>query len=132
MKVGAHEGVVLKHPLDQSMGSVYKFVPELNLRDISNPGSDLLLDLLKHRATNTLLDQLTTGPNGGSGDYADIKQSMDTQNLRLLNPIKNSFTVFLDEDAYGQSYKIKRAELAPALMAKFRISEELGELILMR
>jgi hypothetical protein len=138
IKAGAAEGVVLKHPLDRSMGNVYKIIPEINLRDISNPESDFLLDLLKHRATNTLLDQYMTGLNGGPGDHAFIKQMMDTRNLRLTNPDKNGFTLFLDEDQYGQSMTIMReasqvlAGLATAIRADRCVPQELGELVLQR
>lgn len=54
IKAGTADGVVLKHARDRSLGICYKVVPEWNLRDITDPNSDLLLDLLKHRATKTL------------------------------------------------------------------------------
>lgn len=56
MKAGAADGIVLQHSLDRSMGNVYKIMPEFNLRDITEPGSNSLLDLLKHRATKTLFE----------------------------------------------------------------------------
>ncbi|KAJ5531293.1 hypothetical protein N7527_004686 [Penicillium freii] len=56
LKAGAADGAVLKHPLDRSLGDVYKVIPELNLNDImSNP--DFLLNILKYRATATLFEQ---------------------------------------------------------------------------
>jgi hypothetical protein len=65
-KAGAADGAVLKHPLDRSLGEVYKIIPELNLNDImGNP--DFLLNILKYRATATLFDQYCTGVNGGPG-----------------------------------------------------------------
>jgi hypothetical protein len=138
IKAGAAEGTVLEHPLDRSMGNVYKIIPEINLRDITNPESDFLLDLLKHRATNTLLDQYATGLDDGLGDHAFIKQMMFTRNLRLTDPDKNGFTLFLGEEWYGQTMTIKRdasqvwAELAPAVAAGLCVPQELGELILQR
>lgn len=138
IKAGAADGVVLKHPLDRSLGDVYKFIPEINLRDLTNPESDLLLDLLKFRATNTLLHQYMTGLNGSPGDHAFIKGMMDTRNLRLANAEKNGFTLFLDKDRYGQSMTIMReasqvrAGLEPAIRANLCVSQELGELILQR
>ncbi|KIW66112.1 hypothetical protein PV04_08316 [Phialophora macrospora] len=138
IKAGAADGVVLKHPLDRSLGNVYKIIPEINLRDITDPESDFFLDLLKYRATNTLLDQYMTGLNGGPGDHAFIKQMMDTRNLHLANPDKNGFTLFLDEDQYGQSMTIVReasqvlAGLATAIRANRCVPQELGELILQR
>lgn len=138
IKAGAAEGAVLKHDLDRSLGNVYKLIPEINLRDITNPESDFILDLLKHRATNTLLDQYVTGLDDGPGDHAFIKQMMDTRNLRLTDPDKNGFTLFLGEDQYGQTMTIKRnasqvwAGLAPAVAANLCVPQELGELILQR
>jgi hypothetical protein len=138
IKAGAADGVVLKHSLDRSMGNVYKIIPEINLRDITKPDSDFLLDLLKHRATNTILDQYMTGVNGGLGDHAFIKQMMDTRNLRLTNPDKNGFTLFLDEDRYGQTMAIVRdapqvlAGLALSIKANLCVPQELGELMLQR
>ncbi|KIV83395.1 hypothetical protein PV11_05426 [Exophiala sideris] len=128
IKAGAADGVVLKHPQDRSMGNVYKIIPEINLRDITNPESDFLLDLLKHRATNNLLDQYMTGLNGGPGDHAFIKQMMASRNLHLTNPDKNGFTLFLDEDRYGQSMTIMRqasdvlATLAPSIRANLTLN----------
>ncbi|RVX73553.1 hypothetical protein B0A52_02441 [Exophiala mesophila] len=138
IKAGAAEGVVLKDPLDRSMGNVYKILPEINLRDITNPESDFLLDLLKHRATSTLLYQYMTGLNDGPGDHAFIKQMMDTRNLHLVNPDKNGLTLFMEEDRYGETFTITgdvsqvRAGLAPAINANRCVSQELGELILQR
>lgn len=48
LKDGAADGVVLKDPMDRALGNVYKVMPEFNLRDITEPGSDYLLDLLRH------------------------------------------------------------------------------------
>ena len=48
LRAGAADGVVLKHPLDTSLGNAYKIIPEWNLRDITEPESDFLLHLLKH------------------------------------------------------------------------------------
>ena len=138
IKAGAVKDRVLKHHLDQSMGNVYKIIPEINLRDITDPDDQLLLDLLKQRARTTLLHQYAAGPKGGYGDHALIKQMMDTENLHLANHDKNGFTLFLDEDQYGQSMTIMRQEsevlagLAPAIEAGFCVPQELGELILQR
>jgi len=37
---GAADGVVLKHPGVISLGVVYKNIPEINVRDITDPESD--------------------------------------------------------------------------------------------
>jgi hypothetical protein len=57
LRAGARNGVVLKDSTDISMGNVYKFIPEWNLRDITAPSSDFLLDMIKHRATTPLQSQ---------------------------------------------------------------------------
>ncbi|KAG7293536.1 hypothetical protein NEMBOFW57_003588 [Staphylotrichum longicolle] len=105
LKAGAADGVVLKHPLDESLGNVCKFIPECNLRDIAQSGPDFLLTLLKHRATTSLFDQYC------SGDSVTVQ------------PFHNCFTLFLDENHNGESYKINGAAeglldpLAPAIRA---------------
>lgn len=43
------------------MGSVYALIPEWNLSEISELGSDYLLDHLKHRATKSLCQQYRQG-----------------------------------------------------------------------
>ncbi|KAK0653029.1 hypothetical protein B0T16DRAFT_435514 [Cercophora newfieldiana] len=57
MRAGAVNGELLKHSLDASMGNVCKFIPEWNLRDITKPGSDALLDLFDHRTSKDLCEQ---------------------------------------------------------------------------
>ncbi|KAH6666603.1 hypothetical protein B0J14DRAFT_195542 [Halenospora varia] len=140
MKAGAADGVVLKDPLDRSMGNVYKILPELNLRDISAPGSDYLLDLLKHRATKTLHQQYCEGPHDGPGDHGFILNSMQVNNLQHASSFRYSFTTFLDEDGYGQSYKSKTLKdhnevmqnLSVAVNAGLCVPQSTGELILER
>ncbi|KAH6847221.1 hypothetical protein B0I37DRAFT_445508 [Chaetomium sp. MPI-CAGE-AT-0009] len=101
LKAGAAEGVVLKHPTDGSLGNVYKFILECNLRDVAESGPDFLLDLTKHRATTC-------------------------------------FTVFFDENQYGQSLRMRGtvnelpAPLLPAIRAGLCVPQSRGELILQR
>jgi len=83
MKAGARNGEVLKHPMGISMGNVCKFIPEWNLRDITKPRSDALLDLLDHRTSKDLCDQYFSGVNDGPGDRELIGEMMHTRNLRL-------------------------------------------------
>ncbi|TVY18075.1 hypothetical protein LARI1_G003499 [Lachnellula arida] len=82
VKAGAAEGMVLKHPSDRSMGDVFKSIPELNLRDITEPGSDYLLNILKHRATKLLSEQYIKGPDNGPGDHAVIVHNMRVKRSR--------------------------------------------------
>ncbi|EWY99825.1 hypothetical protein FOYG_03763 [Fusarium oxysporum NRRL 32931] len=68
MKAGSADGVFLKHLSDVSLGNTYMFIPEWNLADITEPNSDFLLDILKHRATKTLFEQYAEGVSGTLGD----------------------------------------------------------------
>ncbi|KAJ3535188.1 hypothetical protein NM208_g7237 [Fusarium decemcellulare] len=138
LKAGAADGAVLKHPTDASLGNVYKFVPELNLRDITEPGSDFLLDHLKHRATQSLVEQYCNGVGGGPGDRDFIDEMMRTKRLRHVNPFKNCYTTFM-ESKYGHSFKVAPAheaevlaDLAFAVNAGALIPQSQGELILQR
>ncbi|KAM0425643.1 hypothetical protein ACHAPT_009175 [Fusarium lateritium] len=138
LKAGAAEGVVLKHPLDASMGVVYKYIPEWNLRDITEPGSDFLLDLLKHRATTSLLQQYFEGVNGGPGDRGHIIEMMQKKNLRHVDSFKDSYTFFMDSK-YGESVRLVReseesftSAFAQAIQAGICVPQSTGELILTR
>ena len=140
LRAGAAEGVVLKHPRDLTLGNVYKIMPEWNLRDVTEPDSDFLLQLLEHRATKSLLEQYSQGVNGGLGDAEVIRNSMNVRNLRHVETFPNSFTMFIDEAQYGQSYtasdsakyKETMAGLASAVDAGLCVPQETGELILER
>lgn len=58
--------------------------------------------------------------------------------LRHVEPFKNCYTSFMDDEKYGQSYEIPsdRAEilasLAPAMRSRLIIPQSTGELILQR
>lgn len=140
LKVGAADGVVLKDPKDRSMGNVYKVMPEWNLRDITEPESDFLLDYLKHRASKSLFEQYCEGVNGSPGDHGFITNSMCIHNLRHVDPFKNCFSLFMDDDKYGQSFKVTdqahiretMAALSPAVNARLCVPQSTGELILER
>jgi hypothetical protein len=139
-KAGAAEGRVLKNPTDRSMGNVYKVIPEINLRDIAESGSDYLLHLLRHRATKSLIEQYGEGINGAPGDHQFIVNSMRDNNLRHANQFKYCFTTFFDEDNYGKSYKTPDASkfaqvmagLSTAVDAGLCVPQSTGELILER
>jgi hypothetical protein len=108
MRAASRDGLILKDPLGTSLGDVYKLIPEWNLRDITSPSSDFFLDILKHRATTLLQEQYISGVNGGPGDYEHIAHIMERKNLQLANASKyeNCYTLFFDEEEYGQSYEI--------------------------
>ncbi|KFY03045.1 hypothetical protein V490_00339 [Pseudogymnoascus sp. VKM F-3557] len=137
LQAGAADGLVLKDPLDETLGDVYKVMPEWNLRDISQPGSDYLLDLLKYRATTTLHEQYCGGVNGRQGDAAFISNSMLVNNLRHVDPFEHCFSLFVDEDSHGQSFCITDPSkcndvFAGVADAGFIIPQSTGELIVQR
>ncbi|OIW23292.1 hypothetical protein CONLIGDRAFT_625088 [Coniochaeta ligniaria NRRL 30616] len=136
IKAGAVEGGVLKHRNDTALGNVCKFMPEWNLRDLTESNSDSLLDILKHRATHTLGEQYAQGVDGGLGDYALIDAMMRMRNLRHVDPYTNEMTLFFDDDKYGICYKglVKDAfaGLEPAMRAGLLLPRSTGELILIR
>ncbi|CVL06140.1 uncharacterized protein FMAN_03873 [Fusarium mangiferae] len=138
MKAGSADGVVLKHSSDVSLGNVYKFIPEWNLEDITAPNSDFLLDILKHRANNSLFEQYAQGISGTLGDRHLIEKMVREKNLRHVEPFKHSYTYFYDEK-YGESFTVQPKHLEE-VMKGLRIAVDhgvliprsLGELVLQR
>lgn len=106
LRAGIIDGAVLKHASDPSLGVVCKITPEWNLRDITEPGSDFVLDLLKHRATTSPFEQYCAGVNGGKGDHAFIEEMVRTRGLRHVKPFKDCYTWFLDDSRYGQTFQL--------------------------
>jgi hypothetical protein len=140
MRDGSRDGVVLKNHQDTSLGNVYKFVPEWNIRDITS-SPDYFVRILKHRATTQLQEQYIDGVSGGPGDHAHIVEMMQKKNLQLINAsqFKDCYTLFYDEEKYGRSVTIKPghskdvlAALRPAVDAQLIVPQATGELILMR
>ncbi|KAF5714562.1 hypothetical protein FMUND_7371 [Fusarium mundagurra] len=133
------EGQVLKHSRDASLGNVCKFIPEWNLKDITDPDSDLLLDILKHRAKKSLTEQYRSGHNGTAGDLDLIDEMTRTRNLRHVDDFKNCFT-FFDEREYGFSFRVPAGQnvkealsgMESAMQQRYIIPQSLGELILQR
>jgi hypothetical protein len=138
LRAGAAEGVVLRHPTDASLGDVCKFIPECNLRDIADSGPDFLLDLIKHRATTSLFQQYCEGDRGGPGDHGPIAEMQRTVGLRHVRTFDRCFTLFLDENQYGQSFEMRGAvnaipaPLMPAIRAGLCVPQATGELNLQR
>ncbi|KAI1264339.1 hypothetical protein F5Y18DRAFT_390167 [Xylariaceae sp. FL1019] len=137
MKAGAAEGSLLKHSSDASLGEVYKFLPEYNLKDVTAPG-DFLLDMLKHRATASLEEQYLDGFNGRPGDYEHIMEMRRTHGLRHADSFVDCWTFFMDGDKYGRPFKLVKdkeeslAAFAPAIRAGMCIPHSVGELVLNR
>ena len=141
MRDGTADGKVLRHRLDTQLGNVYMFMPEWNLHDITAHSSDLFLDVLKHRATTSLLDQYMEGADGAPGDYHHIIEMVEEEKLSLINPsrYKNCWTQFYCEESYGESIEIMPALKKEILMnlrkpieARFIIPRAIGELVLAR
>ncbi|OBS16255.1 hypothetical protein FPOA_13055 [Fusarium poae] len=139
MKAEAMEGQVLKHSRDASLGNVCKFIPEWNLEDITDPKSNLFLDMLKHRATKSLSEQYRSGHNGTAGDLDFIDEMARTRNLRHVDDFKNCFT-FFDERQYGFSFCVTAGQnvnevlsgMESAIRQRYIIPQSLGELVLQR
>ncbi|KAI0904173.1 hypothetical protein F4823DRAFT_615865 [Ustulina deusta] len=137
MRAGTPDGVVLQHSRDPSMGSVYKFMPEWNLRDVTAAGSDFLLRMLEYRATKSLEEQYISGFDDNPGDYELIVDMMRTRNLRHVGSFPNCYTFFIDRE-YGRSFRILKdkeealAAFKPALDAGLCVPQSVGELILAR
>lgn len=140
IKAGAAEGQVLKDPLDRSLGNVYKIIPEWNLRDLTDPASDSLLDIMHYRANASLCEQYQRGVAGGPGDAEFINTSIYRRNLEPAEPFKYSFTLFMDEEGYGKSYDIPDRSmyrevmngLSQAVHAGVCVPRSTGELIMCR
>lgn len=135
---GAAGGAILKHASDQSRGEAYKIVPEWNLRDITEPGPEFLVDMLRHRATKPLFEQYCAGTNGAPGDRAFIQEMIRTKGLSHAQRFKHCYTFFLDDGKYGTSYRIMSdlagamAAFTPAIRAGLALPQSTGELILQR
>ncbi|MCJ1334504.1 hypothetical protein MMC10_011216 [Thelotrema lepadinum] len=141
VKAGAARGEVLKHPKDFSLGNVYKVFPEWNLRDLTEPRSNYLLDLLEHRSTKSLHELYLSGADNRPGDAEFICESMRSYGLRHIKPFPNCFTIFDDEETYGRSFEFKDAAtyrdamtgpLATAFSSGRYVPQSTGELILQR
>ncbi|KAF4952961.1 hypothetical protein FSARC_12500 [Fusarium sarcochroum] len=137
IKAGAVNRAVLKHSLDTSLGEAYKITPEWNLADLTQPSSNFLLDILKHRSTKSLYDQYSEGVNGTAGD-SEFVQRMTRGKSPRRDSLCNCYTLFIP-DRYGESIEIS-PEHVRDVMANFTtlvqrgllIPQSLGELVLKR
>ena len=139
IKAGAADGSVLLTHTDQSMGDVFKVIPEWNLNDLAKPGSNYLLEILKFRATTSLSEQYRRGPRGGPGDEAFIIGSMRINGLRHGSRLTDTFTVFWSEEEYGHCYDTepgKYAQVMDFLSGHIEqgtcVHKSIGELIINR
>ncbi|KAF7952559.1 uncharacterized protein EAE97_002056 [Botrytis byssoidea] len=108
-KVSVVEDRYLKHSKDQSVGARSKFVPEMNLHDITTE-PQYLLDHLRHRATTSLLHQYRVGIHDGPGDCMFVLENMRDKNLRHTHSFKHCFTGSYDEETYGRTVVSREAD----------------------
>ncbi|KAB5535289.1 hypothetical protein GE09DRAFT_1250423 [Coniochaeta sp. 2T2.1] len=152
-------GEILKHDHDTSVGGgfVCLITPEWNLEDIAHGGPEYMLNILRHRATKSLTEQLWEGANGQRGgeqalsqitvdllqgkekltttipDYPVIFTSIMKGSLRSVRAEEwdrdKLYTSFQDGDHYGETFKYD-----PQTFERFRPSFPLckGESILWR
>ena len=129
MKAGAKDAKLLEHPLDRALGNICKFIPEWNLRDITRPGSDALLDLLDHRTSKSLYDQYYDGLNGGKGDANFILDMIHNGGLRLDQTQfpgldDDCYMQFTDGQDYGTSIRVNpqhRDEVFHGLLQRLKL-----------
>ncbi|KAL0935500.1 ipa protein [Colletotrichum truncatum] len=135
IRAGDIDGQVLKHSMDRSLGNVYKFIPEWNLRDLTEPDSDHLMELFRYRTENDLMEQYL-GTSTTLGDLQFIEKMIRTKNLHMTEPFKNCWSFFLSVDEYGNSYKANdpsaMSGFEKAMQMKYIIPQETGELVLIR
>ncbi|KAF5694500.1 hypothetical protein FDENT_1112 [Fusarium denticulatum] len=139
MKAAAWRGQVLKHSRDASLGILGRLIPEWNLTDMTDPDSDLFLDIIKHRAMTPLTEQYRCGHNDTAGDLALIDEMARTRSLRHENASKNVFTVFNERD-YGDCFRVPicvnneevLSGLELGIHHRYIVPQPLGKLILTR
>ncbi|KAF5617606.1 uncharacterized protein FTJAE_12624 [Fusarium tjaetaba] len=133
------KGQPLKHSRDPLLGNLSKFIPEWNIDDITDPDSNLFLDILKHRASTSMSVQVRSGHNGTAGDLDIIDEMTRSRDLSLVDECTNCFTV-LHEWQYGSRFLIPPVyndmvvlpELKSAIQLRYITPESLGQLILKR
>ncbi|KAK2738934.1 ipa protein [Colletotrichum kahawae] len=119
-----------RHPEASTHGGVLSsLVPEWNLRDLSDPEEDCLLDMMANRAIPDLIDQYKLN------DKTFIERRMETHELRVNQSFRDAYIMFIDSDQYGQAVQIPRSKMAEIEWA-FRFGNMLpkgiGEMILCR
>jgi hypothetical protein len=111
----------LKDLENQPIDNPYNISPELRIGDVDNLDSAEVLDKLKHRATTSIYEQYCEGLRGNSGDHAFIINIMPFDNSPLSERFKNGFTLFLDEDQYGDSMKVTDPAKFDRIMADLSV-----------
>ncbi|EQB47936.1 hypothetical protein CGLO_12875 [Colletotrichum gloeosporioides Cg-14] len=109
-----------RHPEDSAHGGVLSsLVPEWNLRDLTDPDEDRLLD--------------NHGQPVNDKDF--IERRMETHELRVNATFRDAYIMFIDSDQYGQAVQIPRSkmnEIAWAFRMGNMLHKGIGEMILCR
>ncbi|KAL2846164.1 hypothetical protein BJY01DRAFT_213521 [Aspergillus pseudoustus] len=105
LKAGAANDEVLRNPSDTSMGNVNMIIPEINLQQLAGPDPEFFLSRFHFRATHTLHEQYSQGPDGQPGDGQVIRTSMQ-QGLRAATRYPLELTRMMDDAEYGESFKV--------------------------
>ncbi|KAK4623624.1 O-acetyltransferase PaAT-1 [Fulvia fulva] len=97
MKEATGDGMVLKHSRDPSMGDLFHFISEYNLRDMT-ADPEHFLDMLRFCAETDLTDQV------GMRDGPYIMWSMETHRFRGRpgDDGRDDFMIFLSGENYGK------------------------------
>ncbi|KAJ4287917.1 hypothetical protein N0V88_007537 [Collariella sp. IMI 366227] len=102
-------------------------------------GPDPFLDILRYRATKSLLHQYLGGAGDRPGDFALVTDMVKTRGLRHGESFDGCYMRFMSYQRYGQAFRIAakdRAEvlglLATVVEANLCIPQDIGELILER
>ncbi|KAJ0272903.1 hypothetical protein Brms1b_007452 [Colletotrichum noveboracense] len=119
-----------RHPEDSAHGGVLSsLVPEWNLRHLTDPDEDRLLDIMANRAIPDLIDQYRVN------DKDFIEKRMETHELRVNATFRDAYIMFVDSDQYGQAVQIPRSkmnEIAWAFRMGNMLPKGIGEMILCR
>ncbi|KAH7353912.1 hypothetical protein B0T11DRAFT_312366 [Plectosphaerella cucumerina] len=145
VKAGSANREVPRHRNDKRLGNRCLFIPEWNLQDLTEPGSDFLLDLLRHRATTSLEEQYLAGVGGGLSDYDIIHDAVVNHGVRHWNRYPDSYNLLIDGVGfanvgieYGLPIRPKSPRedslrtLEPLIDRALCIPQDRGELVLER
>ncbi|KAF4440869.1 ipa protein [Fusarium austroafricanum] len=119
-----------------SPGYILDLQPEWNLNDLAALGSSYLLELFKHRATKSLIEQYRRGMDGGPGDFKVIFFKKD---WRKHVPCWDRPCFYFTEEMYGEKIEISSlcdSDVENKFNADFEayalVSEFIGQQILFR
>ncbi|PYH90739.1 hypothetical protein BO71DRAFT_333764 [Aspergillus ellipticus CBS 707.79] len=108
IRAGLADGNLPKDSTDKSLGNSWRLVPEWNLKDLAESGSDFVLDMISHRATTSLPEQFIQGVDGGPGDGEVVFELMGNNEIEQIQcRCPNEFTLFANGPDYGSYCTIR-------------------------